>query len=72
MRAKDVRKALVAAATFVAQLVALGAVPESALPYVIATLGALTVYGVYAVRNGDAPSQDGTVDPPTGAPGGAQ
>jgi hypothetical protein len=57
MRAKDVRKALVAAATFVAQLVALGAVPESALPYVIATLGALTVYGVYAVRNGDKPPE---------------
>jgi high-affinity Fe2+/Pb2+ permease len=47
----EVRKALVAAATGVSELVTLGVVPDPAVPYVMAALAALGVYGVYAVKN---------------------
>lgn len=51
MTPAEIRKALVAAATFLASLVAYGVVPEAAVPYVLALLGALGTYGVYAVPN---------------------
>jgi len=50
----EIRKALVALATFVAQLIALGVLPAEAVPYVLAGLAALGTYGVYAVKNAES------------------
>lgn len=47
----EIRKALVALATFLTNLVALNVFPERYLPFVIAFVSALGVYGVYAVPN---------------------
>lgn len=51
MKPAEIRKALVAAATFATSLVAQGVVPDPAVPYVTAALACLDVYGVYAVPN---------------------
>lgn len=56
LKMKDVRKALVALATLVAQCLALGLVPMEAKPYVVGALSVLNAIGVYAVRNGNKPS----------------
>jgi hypothetical protein len=53
MKPAEIRKALVALATFLASLVAYGVVPEPAVPYVLAALAALGTYGVYAVPNAE-------------------
>jgi len=51
MKPAEIRKALVAFATFATSLVAQGVVPEPAVPYVLAGLAVLGTYGVYAVKN---------------------
>lgn len=55
MKPAEIRKALVALATFVVSLVAQGVVPDPAVPYVLAALALLGTYGVYAVPNAATP-----------------
>jgi hypothetical protein len=53
---KQIRKALVGAATFVTQAIALGLVPDPYDKWSFAALSALGTYGIFAVRNDDAPA----------------
>lgn len=55
MKPAEIRKALVAAATFLASLIAQGVVPDAYLPYAFGVLAILGTYGVYAVPNADRP-----------------
>lgn len=51
---KQVRKAGVAAATFITQAIALGLLDGAAEKYALCALAAAGVYGVFAVKNADA------------------
>lgn len=53
MKPAEIRKALVAGATFLASLVAQGVVPDEYVPYALAFLALLGTYGVYAVPNAE-------------------
>ena len=53
MKPAEIRKALVAAATFASSLVAQGVVPAPYVPYVLAFLAMLGTYGVWAVPNAE-------------------
>lgn len=50
----EMKKALVAAATFVVSLISYGVLPENVVPYALAALAALGTFGVYAVKNDPA------------------
>ena len=57
MKPAEIRKALVALATFVASLLAQGVFPDAYVPYVLAGLAILGTYGVYAVPNAEKPAE---------------
>lgn len=57
MKPAEIRKALVAAATFLASLIAQGVIPEQYVPYVLGLLAVLGTYGVWAVPNAQAPAE---------------
>lgn len=50
-RAREARKVLVYVLGVLGQLVALGVVPDAALPWVAAALAAATGLGIYSVPN---------------------